>query len=45
MVLTTVCRDREAARDAVQEAFAVALGKRRQYRGEGSLEAWVWRLP
>lgn len=44
MVLTTVCRDREAARDAVQEAFAVALGKRRQYRGEGSLEAWVWKI-
>ena len=44
MVLTTVCRDREAARDAVQEAFAVALTKHRQYRGEGSLEAWVWKI-
>lgn len=44
VVLTTVCRDREAARDVVQEAFAVALTKRRQYRGEGSLEAWVWKI-
>ncbi len=44
VVLTTICRDREAARDVVQEAFAVALTKRRQYRGDGSLEAWVWRI-
>lgn len=43
-MLTTVCRDREVARDAVQEAFAVALTRRRQYRGEGSLEAWVWKI-
>ena len=34
----------EAARDVVQEAFAQALHDREQYRGEGSLAAWVWRI-
>jgi DNA-directed RNA polymerase specialized sigma24 family protein len=43
-VLATLTRDREAARDAVQEAFAVALARRRQFRGEGSLEGWVWKI-
>lgn len=43
-VLTTITRDRDAARDVVQEAFAVALARRRQYRGEGSLEGWVWKI-
>jgi RNA polymerase sigma-70 factor, ECF subfamily len=43
-VLATMTRDREAARDATQEAFAVALARRRQFRGEGSLEGWVWKI-
>jgi DNA-directed RNA polymerase specialized sigma24 family protein len=43
-VLATVTRDRETARDAVQEAFAIALARRRQFRGEGSLEGWVWKI-
>jgi RNA polymerase sigma-70 factor (ECF subfamily) len=43
-VLATVTRDREAARDVVQEAFAIALARRRQFRGEGSLEGWVWKI-
>jgi DNA-directed RNA polymerase specialized sigma24 family protein len=30
--------------DAVQDAFAKAVRKRRSYRGRGSLEAWVWRI-
>jgi RNA polymerase sigma-70 factor, ECF subfamily len=34
----------EAARDAVQEAFARALRERTRYRGEGPLAAWVWRI-
>ncbi len=34
--------DRDAGRDAVQEAFALAIRKRRSFRGDGSLEAWVW---
>jgi RNA polymerase sigma factor (sigma-70 family) len=35
--------ERDRARDAVQEAFARAIRARRDYRGEGSLEAWIWR--
>ena len=34
----------EPARDVVQEAFARAFRERRKYRGEGTLEAWVWRI-
>lgn len=34
----------EPARDVVQEAFARAFRERRKYRGDGSLEAWVWRI-
>src|SRR5438105_10769018 len=34
----------ETARDVVQEAFAQALRDREQYRGDGSLAAWVWRI-
>ena len=36
--------DREGAHDVVQEAFARALRQRRRFRGEGNLEAWVWRI-
>jgi RNA polymerase sigma-70 factor, ECF subfamily len=42
--LVTVTGSREGARDAVQEAFAEALANRSPYRGEGPLEAWVWRI-
>jgi RNA polymerase sigma-70 factor, ECF subfamily len=42
--VATITGDYESARDAVQEAFARALRKRRSFRGEGSLEAWVWRI-
>ena len=34
----------EAAKDATQEGFARALRDRHQFRGEGTLEAWVWRI-
>jgi RNA polymerase sigma-70 factor (ECF subfamily) len=43
-VAASVTHDSECARDAVQEAFATAVRKRRSFRGEGSLEAWVWRI-
>jgi RNA polymerase sigma-70 factor (ECF subfamily) len=33
----------ERAHDAVQEGFAKALAKRRQFKG-GSLEAWIWGI-
>jgi RNA polymerase sigma-70 factor (ECF subfamily) len=38
-----ITRDRETAVDAVQETFASALRTRNSYRGEGPLEAWLWR--
>ncbi len=34
----------ESARDVVQEAFARALRDRDQYRGDGPLDGWVWRI-
>ena len=34
----------EGARDAVQDGFATAVRKRRAFRGDGPLEAWVWRI-
>jgi DNA-directed RNA polymerase specialized sigma24 family protein len=43
-VAASVTGDRDRARDAVQEAFATALRKRGSFRGEGPLEAWVWRI-
>jgi RNA polymerase sigma-70 factor (ECF subfamily) len=39
-----IAGDAESGRDAVQEAFAKALRRRRRFRGDGSLEAWVWRI-
>lgn len=43
-VATAIAGDPDAGRDAVQDAFAKALRKRRRFRGEGSLDAWVWRI-
>lgn len=34
----------DTAHDVVQEAFARALAKRQQFRGEAPLAAWVWRI-
>jgi RNA polymerase sigma-70 factor (ECF subfamily) len=42
-VAIAVTGDEEQARDAVQEAFARAIRNRFSYRGEGSLEAWIWQ--
>jgi RNA polymerase sigma factor (sigma-70 family) len=42
-VATAVVGDVERARDAVQEAFATAVRKRDSFRGEGPLDAWLWR--
>ena len=39
-----ILRDDDRARDAVQEGFANAIRERRRFRGEGPLEAWVWRM-
>lgn len=43
-VAAAITGDREAGSDAVQEAFATAVRKRRSYRGEGSVEAWAWQI-
>ena len=43
-VAASVTGDSERARDAVQEAFAIAVRKRGSFRGDGPLEAWVWRI-
>ena len=42
-VANAILHDRERAKDAVQDAFVAALRRRRQWRGEGSLDAWLWR--
>lgn len=42
--VATVTGSYESARDAVQEGFARALRARGQFRGEGSIEGWVWRI-
>ena len=39
-----ITRDEQAAVDAVQEGFARALTRLNGYRGEGTLEAWVWPI-
>ena len=43
-VATAIAGDRELGCDAVQEAFARAVRKRRTFRGGGTLEAWVWQI-
>ena len=44
VMLASVTGSVETARDVVQEAFAQALRDRNGFRGEGSLEGWVWRI-
>lgn len=43
-VAASVTGDSERAHDAVQDAFATAVRKRGSFRGDGPLEAWVWRI-
>jgi RNA polymerase sigma-70 factor (ECF subfamily) len=42
--VATITGDYDSARDVVQETFARALRSRKAYRGDGTLEAWVWRI-
>ena len=42
--LAPIAGSRDAARDAVQEAFAVALRERRTLRRRESLAPWVWQI-
>jgi RNA polymerase sigma-70 factor, ECF subfamily len=43
-VAVAICGDGELGRDAVQVAFTTAVRRRRSFRGDGPLEAWVWRI-
>jgi RNA polymerase sigma factor (sigma-70 family) len=42
-VAEAIVGDADIAHDAVQEAFARAIRSRNAFRGEGTLEGWVWR--
>jgi RNA polymerase sigma-70 factor (ECF subfamily) len=42
-VARAVVGDEATAHDAVQEGFAQAIRKRESFRGDGPLEAWLWR--
>jgi RNA polymerase sigma factor (sigma-70 family) len=42
--VATVTGSYETARDVVQEGFMRAFRARDQFRHEGSLEGWVWRI-
>ena len=43
-VATAILGDEASGHDAVQEGFAQALREQQSFRGEGPLEAWVWRM-
>lgn len=43
-VAVAIVGEPEAARDAVQDAFASALQSIDSYRSDGPLEAWLWRV-
>lgn len=43
-VAAGIAGDAELGRDAVQHAFAAAIRARRTFRGDGSLEGWLWRI-
>lgn len=42
-VATAIVGDEASGHDALQDGFAQALREQRSFRGEGPLEAWVWR--
>jgi RNA polymerase sigma factor (sigma-70 family) len=42
-VAAAILRDREAARDVVQDAFATVVRKRGGFARRGSVDAWIWR--
>jgi RNA polymerase sigma factor (sigma-70 family) len=43
-VAVAIVGDEEAAHDAVQDGFARAIRSARSYRGEGTVEAWLWSV-
>jgi RNA polymerase sigma-70 factor (ECF subfamily) len=42
--LVTITGSWDSAHDAVQETFARAFGARESWRGDSSLETWVWKI-
>lgn len=42
--VTAIVRDPDDAAEVVQEGFARALARRRDFRGEGRIEAWIWTI-
>ena len=44
VMLSSVTGSVESAMDVVQEAFLRALRSQGDFRGDGSLEGWVWRI-
>jgi len=42
-VASAITRKPDTAAEAVQEAFARTIQRRRQFRGDASLEVWIWR--
>lgn len=42
-VAEAIVGDVDVARDVVQEAFVRLIRSRLQFRGEGSVDGWVWR--
>jgi RNA polymerase sigma factor (sigma-70 family) len=43
-VAIAVVGDEAGAHDVVQEGFARAIRSAKSYRGEGTLEAWLWQV-
>jgi RNA polymerase sigma-70 factor, ECF subfamily len=43
-VASAIVADVERGRDSVQEAFVTAVRRRSSFRGDGPLEAWLWRI-
>ncbi len=42
--MTAVVRNPDDASEVVQEGFAHALARRNEFRSEGPLEAWIWKI-
>ena len=43
-VAAAIIGDRDAALDAVQTGFSIAVRRRAEFLGDGPLEAWAWRI-
>jgi RNA polymerase sigma-70 factor (ECF subfamily) len=42
--VTAIVKSPEDAAEVVQDGFAQALARRGEFRGDGALEAWIWRV-